>query len=200
MPDPVKSDPATPEPPSSELPASGGGRTEVSLLNPRRYPEAAARRLRPWVEELVRELAPEADSFAVRFTDDEEIRRTNREYRDRDEATDVLSFPGESTVEGRHLGDVLISVPTARRQARRRGHPAEREIRRLLLHGVLHCLGYDHETDDGTMERLERRLVRRWIDAARRDGPRSGEPRHDERGHDERGRDGRRDLPSGVTR
>ena len=63
----------------------------------------------------------------------------------------------------RHLGDVLISVPTARRQAEDRGHPAERELKVLLLHGLLHCLGYDHETDQGEMERLERRLRRAWI-------------------------------------
>jgi len=154
-------------------------RAEISLLNPRRFPEPAVRRLRPWVEDLVRELAPEADSFTVRFTGDSEIRRTNREYRDKDEATDVLSFPGETTVEGRHLGDVLISVPTARRQAREAGHPTEREIRCLVLHGLLHCMGYDHETDDGTMERLERRLARRWIDGHRH------EERHEERRHDE---------------
>ena len=58
----------------------------------------------------------------------------------------------------------MISVPTARRQARAAGHSAERELRLLLLHGVLHCLGYDHETDEGEMERLERRLRRRWLE------------------------------------
>jgi len=67
-----------------------------------------------------------------------------------------------------HLGDVLISLPTARRQAAAAGHSVERELRVLLLHGVLHCLGYDHETDDGAMERLERRLRRTWIAAEAR--------------------------------
>ena len=79
-----------------------------------------------------------------------------------DAATDVLSFPGGATPEGRHLGDMVVAVPTARRQAAAAGHPVERELRSLLLHGVLHCLGHDHETDDGDMERLERRLRRRW--------------------------------------
>ncbi len=55
-------------------------------------------------------------------------------------------------------------MPAARRQAARRGHEVERELRILLLHGLLHCLGYDHETDDGAMLRLEKRLRRRWID------------------------------------
>jgi probable rRNA maturation factor len=78
----------------------------------------------------------------------------------------VLSFPGstlETGEEGRYLGDVLISVPTARRQAEARGHSAEQELKVLLLHGLLHCLGYDHEADQGEMERLERRLRRTWI-------------------------------------
>jgi len=136
---------------------------EVALLDPGRLAELEAPRLQAWVEALVAELAPRADTFSVRFTGDREIRRFNRRFRNKDSVTDVLSFPGEETVEGRHLGDVLISVPAARRQARQAGHPVVQELQRLLLHGLLHCLGYDHETDAGTMERLERRLARRWI-------------------------------------
>jgi probable rRNA maturation factor len=83
----------------------------------------------------------------------------NRRYRDKDKTTDVLSFPGD----GGHLGDILISVPVARRQAGEAGHDVERELKVLLLHGVLHCMGYDHETDEGEMERLERRLRRKWV-------------------------------------
>ena len=109
-------------------------------------------------------VAPRADSFSVRFTGDREMRRINRTYRFRDRTTDVLSFPGEATPDGHHLGDVLISVPAARRQAATAHHSPERELRLLLLHGVLHCLGHDHETDDGAMERLERKLRRRWLD------------------------------------
>lgn len=112
---------------------------------------------------MVAAVAPEADSFTVRFTGDREVRRINQTFRGKDSTTDVLSFPGEETPEGRHLGDVLISVPAARRQAARARHSADRELRILLLHGVLHCLGHDHETDDGTMERLERKLRRRWL-------------------------------------
>jgi probable rRNA maturation factor len=76
----------------------------------------------------------------------------------------VLSFPGGSTLEGLHLGDIVISVPAARRQAAARGEALELEIRNLLLHGVLHCLGHDHETDGGVMQRLEKRLRRDWIE------------------------------------
>lgn len=149
-----------PEPPEDEA-------REIALQNPNRYPEARARRLRPWLERLLDELAPDAASLGVRFCGDREMRRVNRQFRGKDKATDVLSFPGDASPQDEsgktHLGDILISVPTARRQALEAGHPAERELMVLLLHGVLHCLGYDHETDQGEMERLERRLRRRWI-------------------------------------
>ncbi len=152
---------------------------DIGLQNPCRYPEAGARRWRPWLDAVVGELAPEAGSLAVRFVSDREMRRLNASYRQRDAPTDVLSFPGEvpegevgagaawpqpATPRPLHLGDIAVSVPTARRQARELGHGTERELRILLLHGLLHCLGFDHETDDGTMERLEARLLSRLID------------------------------------
>lgn len=132
---------------------------ELVLQNPNHYPEAAARRLRPWLADLASSLAPRAESLGVRFVGDREMRRVNRRFRGKDKTTDVLSFPGDSG----HLGDILISVPTARRQAAAAGHAVDRELKTLLLHGVLHCLGYDHETDEGEMERLERRLRRTWL-------------------------------------
>ena len=138
--------------------------TEIVLLNPNHYPEAGARRLLPWLAPLVAALAPEAEGLGVRFVGDRAMRLANRRFRGKDKATDVLSFPGEDAGEGKgYLGDILISVPTARRQATEAGHGVERELKVLLLHGILHCLGYDHETDQGEMERLERRLRKRWI-------------------------------------
>jgi probable rRNA maturation factor len=139
---------------------------EIVLQNPNRYPEAGARRLRPWLERLTASLVEGPASLGVRFASDRELHRMNRDYRGKDKPTDVLSFPGSTSEmedEGRYLGDVLISVPTARRQAESRGHSAEQELKVLLLHGLLHCLGYDHETDQGEMERLEHRLRRTWI-------------------------------------
>ncbi|HXO22204.1 MAG TPA: rRNA maturation RNase YbeY [Thermoanaerobaculia bacterium] len=143
---------------------------EIVLLNPNRYPEARARRLRPWLTRLVAAVAPEGGSLAVRFAGDRYVRRANRDFRGRDYATDVLSFPGEPGPSGepgeaRHLGDILISVPAARRQAAAAGHGVEHELQVLLLHGLLHCAGHDHETDGGTMERLERRLRRTFLSA-----------------------------------
>jgi probable rRNA maturation factor len=142
---------------------------EIALQNPNQYPEASARRLRPWLARLLPALVPKGGSFGVRFVSDRKMRRTNRFYRSLDKTTDVLSFPGEEGGPGdggeelRHVGDVLISVPMARRQATAAGHGVERELRVLILHGLLHCLGYDHETDQGEMERLERRLRSTWI-------------------------------------
>jgi probable rRNA maturation factor len=132
---------------------------ELVLLNPNHYAESGTRRLRPWLAALLASLAPAAESLGVRFVGDREMRRVNRQFRDKDRTTDVLSFPGENG----HLGDVLISVPTARRQAEAAGHDVDRELKILLLHGLLHCLGYDHETDRGEMERLERRLRLAWL-------------------------------------
>jgi len=153
-------------------------RCDLQLQNPCGYPEAGARRLRSWLSPLLDEVAPGTDSFTARFVSDREMRRLNAGFRRRDEVTDVLSFPaaaaGRSDLlagagrarfaqEGRHLGDVAISVPAARRQARRLGHSVDVELRILLLHGVLHCLGHDHETDGGVMDRLERRLRQRYL-------------------------------------
>jgi probable rRNA maturation factor len=87
------------------------------------------------------------------------MRAINRKWRRKDKPTDVLSFPLE---EGRrHLGDVVISLDTARRQAREGGWPVSVELRRLLAHGLLHCAGHDHEKPDDArrMQRAERRLL-----------------------------------------
>jgi probable rRNA maturation factor len=146
---------------------SGSGRSrEVLLLGLGRFPAARDRRLASWVEALVAEMAPNHDSFAVRLVGDRTMRAFNRDFRGVDKTTDVLSFPGQGGADGRHLGDVVISAPQAVRQAGAAGHSVARELRILVLHGLLHCLGYDHESDGGEMERLERRLRRRWLGEA----------------------------------
>jgi len=110
--------------------------------------------------------AGDADSIGIRFVDEEGMRDANRSYRGIDRSTDVLSFPGEDmpAADGSHtLGDLMISVPTAQRQADERGHELERELQRLLIHGYLHLLGYDHDTDAGEMLDLERNLHERLL-------------------------------------
>jgi len=104
--------------------------------------------------------------FNVCFVSDDDISRMNSVYRGKAAPTDVLSFvwedEGESGAEEaggaefrNFLGDVVISVATAERNARAEGHSTEEEIRLLILHGALHLLGYDHETDQGEMNSLE---------------------------------------------
>ncbi len=137
---------------------------EIQIQNPNRYAEVRARRLRPWLARLVEELAPQAGGLGVRFVSDRQMRQLNRDFRGVDRPTDVLSFP-ENEEPGRYLGDIVVSVPTARRQASESGRGVGTEIRTLLPHGVLHCLGHDHETDSGQMSALESRLRARWIES-----------------------------------
>lgn len=98
--------------------------------------------------------------ISVLLTDDAAIREFNKQYRRKDEPTDVLSFPAaESAADV--AGDLVISLETAQHQAEERGHSLEMEIKVLLLHGLLHLAGYDHESDDGAMHRKEVRLRRK---------------------------------------
>ncbi|MCL4793321.1 MAG: rRNA maturation RNase YbeY [Bryobacteraceae bacterium] len=114
--------------------------------------------LRSFAERLRAEVAGGA-CFSALLTSDRRLRQLNRDFRGKDEPTDVLSFP-LPTPDG-SLGEMAISVPRAREQAEALGHPAEREIAILLLHGLLHLLGHDHEADRGAMRRLETRWRRR---------------------------------------
>lgn len=115
--------------------------------------------LREFVEQARAAVKLDGD-VCVLLTGDREIRRWNRDYRGKNRATDVLSFPA-AEVEGgpaATAGDLAISVETADRQASEQGHILAEELKVLMLHGLLHLAGYDHETDDGTMARRERRL------------------------------------------
>jgi len=89
-----------------------------------------------------------------------EVRELNRRFRGKNEATDVLSFPSTDAMRRICAGDVAISAEIAARSARLLGHTTAQEIKILALHGALHLAGYDHESDDGTMARKERRLRR----------------------------------------
>lgn len=93
----------------------------------------------------------------VALISDARMRTLNRAFRGKDYATDVLSFPVEADA---FLGDIAIATGVARRQAEEAGHPLSTELRLLALHGLLHLLGYDHERDQGEMERTEARLRR----------------------------------------
>ena len=112
------------------------------------------RRIRMLAERISREVAGDR-GFCCRLTNDAEMRRLNRDFLGHDFSTDVLSFPCTTPDGG--LGDLAISWERARDQARQYGHTVEGEIGVLMLHGVLHLRGYDHESDRGRMSRAERR-------------------------------------------
>jgi probable rRNA maturation factor len=96
--------------------------------------------------------------FECLIAGDAELRRLNRKFRAKDQATDVLSFPSGTGLPARSsLGSIAISLQRARAQARALGHSTEDEIRILMLHGILHLTGLDHETDAGRMARAEKR-------------------------------------------
>ncbi len=122
--------------------------------------------------------------FNIGFVDDGEIAKLNARYRGKRRPTDILSFPwggtsapsnngvGQSEFRS-FLGDVVISVQTARRNARAAGHSTLNEIRWLILHGVLHLVGYDHETDHGEMTARELALRERLEIAGKGTGSRT---------------------------
>ncbi len=99
-----------------------------------------------------------AGEVNVLVTSSREMERLNRQFRQKNQATDVLSFPADDKTIGGVAGDIAISADIARDNARRLGHSITREIQILILHGVLHLAGYDHEQDNGKMALKEARL------------------------------------------
>jgi probable rRNA maturation factor len=128
------------------------------VLNRQRRRRVDAARLRRVLTGAAAALRVEGE-VALVLAGDRLVHRLNRQYRGKDKPTDVLSFPGDGA-EG-SLGDIVISLDTAARNARGLGRTLKQELDVLALHGFLHVLGHDHETDDGTMDRIERRLRRR---------------------------------------
>ena len=122
----------------------------------RRSRDAAKAGLGRWLADVAPSRARGHVTVAV--VSDARVQALNLRYRKKNAPTDVLSFPAD---EPSQLGDVVIAAGVARRQAKAAGHALRTELRVLALHGLLHLLGYDHETDDGRMARLEARLRRR---------------------------------------
>ena len=115
-----------------------------------------------WIPGFVSRVAAVAGArrrqVTVVLAGDDEVRELNRRYREKDRATDILSFPADDEPGSGLLGEVIIAVGKAGRQAAQRHHSLEVELRYLLIHGVLHLMGMDHETDDGNMDEEERRI------------------------------------------
>lgn len=106
----------------------------------------------------------EDTEFSLTFVNNEEIHKLNKEYRKKDYATDVLSFPFENEFNlpiNNIMGDVIISLQKAQAQAEEYGHSFNRELGFLIIHGILHLIGYDHETkeDEVEMFSLQKKLL-----------------------------------------
>jgi len=150
-----------------------------AVVNRQRGVRLAMPSLRRFLGRLREELGLAETELVICFVTDLEMARMNELYRKKLGPTDVLSFPAEERKTSRragarlrvhtgdaatakYLGDIAISPATARRNAKKYGRGLATELRILMLHGVLHLLGYDHETDHGEMHRLERKLRRRF--------------------------------------
>lgn len=146
---------------------------EPAIENRQKGIRIELRRLMEFAGRLHEELGLAEESVAIRLITDREMARLNETYRRKTGTTDVLSFPAESRhtptnlrsrikkVYGAPLGDIAISPAVAKRNAKTYKRDLSEELQILILHGVLHLLGYDHETDRGQMSRTEMRLRRR---------------------------------------
>jgi probable rRNA maturation factor len=138
-------------------------RLRVSVATPDSAPSKSAgasssqalevKGLGPW---LVKHAPAKAKGdLSIAIVSDRRMRALNRQFRGKDAVTDVLSFPSD---ERGFLGDIVIAAGVSTRQAKAAGHTIQTEVRVLALHGLLHLIGYDHESDDGKMARAEMRL------------------------------------------
>ena len=149
------------------------------VLNKQKKLRFAKRPFERFLRRTQLELRIPDSEITIAFVSDQEMAQWNEQYRMKKGPTDVLSFPavagGRAAVRGRSssssgkndsgapdvLGDIAIAPETAKRYARKKGRTLGKELRVLMLHGVLHLMGYDHESDHGQMNRIERRLRRR---------------------------------------
>jgi probable rRNA maturation factor len=145
-----------------------------AIENHQRAVPVGVSELERFLQKVKKETGLGKDCLAIRLIGDAEMTRLNETYRKKKGPTDVLSFPmvGDSVkpgtlrqqvwkARGGFLGDIAISPKVARRNAKTLGRRLPEELKVLILHGVLHLLGYDHETDRGEMERIEMRLRRK---------------------------------------
>ena len=137
----------------------------MTILNNQKKVRLALRPLERFSERARRALKLKPHSAALALVTDTEIARLNKTYRKKNKPTDVLSFPAQPFPKrpnrNNFLGDIAIAPAVARRYARENGRSLQTEICVLILHGLLHLLGYDHETDRGQMDRVEHKLRRK---------------------------------------
>ncbi|MGH9967789.1 MAG: rRNA maturation RNase YbeY [Pyrinomonadaceae bacterium] len=137
----------------------------IEVVNRQRKLPMDCRRWQTFSERALKEIGKEGQNATIAFLSDRQIKELNKRFRGLDKATDVLSFPANpdefENGSALDLGDIAISVERAGSQARENGLRFENEISQLILHGLLHLCGYDHETDGGEMNRLELKLRRK---------------------------------------
>jgi probable rRNA maturation factor len=138
--------------------------TMIEVVSRQRRRKIDCERWQVFGEKALKAIGKEGHDAAIAFVSDRQIKTLNKRFRGLDKPTDVLSFPADddeftSTPQAR-LGDIAISVERAENQAAENRLAFEKEIAQLILHGLLHLCGYDHETDKGEMNRLELRLRR----------------------------------------
>src|SRR6476469_9330813 len=127
----------------------------IEVVNRQRRLQIDTRAWSTFATKAIAAIGRRESTATIAFVSDKTIRQLNRQFRGVDKATDVLSFPADDET---NLGDVAISVDTAAAQAKENGLTFDEEVAQLILHGLLHLSGYDHETDNGEMNRLELRL------------------------------------------
>ena len=141
--------------------------SRVLIINRQRRYCLPNNRLRQFGDILSRYYQKDLGSFSVLLTTDKTLRRYNLLYRHLDEPTDILSFSSQfneaPNLDRNYLGDMMISVEFANRQALAQNHSLEKEIKILMIHGWLHLKGWDHEVDQGQMRRREMKLQRELL-------------------------------------
>jgi probable rRNA maturation factor len=134
----------------------------LEIINNQRKVKIDAKAFEEFAGKVVEKISQTSGRFlTIAFVSDKKMRLFNKTFRGKDTTTDVLSFPFEAEefeAGDNNLGDIFISLEQAKRQAEENNLTFEREIRQLILHGILHLCGFDHETDAGEMNRLELKL------------------------------------------
>lgn len=145
----------------------------TEVVNRQRLTRIDVQRIASLADSTLGAVGRAGTSLSVVFVRDRAMRKLNCKYRGQDRTTDVLSFAAGDDLAGADqssfigeatfLGDIVVSVDTARQQSSEAGHSLSRELDELVMHGVLHLCGYDHETDGGEMNRVELRLRRKLL-------------------------------------
>lgn len=147
----------------------------TEVVNRQRLAAIDARRIASTANAALGAVGRLGTNLTVAFVRDRVMRELNRKFRGSNRTTDVLSFPAEEPnkraaravdffgTDAEHIGDIVISTDTAMRQAHDAGHSFNREVDELVIHGVLHLCGYDHQTDNGQMNRLELKLRKKLL-------------------------------------